>query len=623
MNSQLFHFTLGPVQGFVAQARRTRDLWAGSFLLSWLAGQAMAEVRRQGGRVVFPVVADGDTITDPLIAAIEGKPLAHDPTPQIGSLPNRFKATVPDSFDAHRVETAMRDAWRKLADAVWEQFVDRSQARGNETRAIWDRQVNGFWEISWVLGADPGDCSDARWLDARKNWRNRWPEPEGGDHCTLMGDWQELSGFVRAHEKSNQDDFWNALGSRVGRLELRENERLCAIALIKRLFPKLEPEDPKQSIRWVPDGISKAVRNWPSTAYMAAIPWLRGFAGDLERTEKLRAYEEHVIEAAGEAVRGERSMHIKSLESLKRLAWLDGNFFLPAALANASDTPLTENEEARQSLCTELKKLQKEHPVQPYYALLLLDGDNLGKHLSTGKPDAISCALARFSRNVAGCVEAHDGVTLYAGGDDVMALLPYDRALDCAMSLHEAYGTAFNDPDFTASVAVVFAHYHLPLREVLAEARRQLDGVAKDGNGRDSIALAWFKASGKAAEWVSTWADDNGEEFTKRLQSLADAVSADRFGSGFFYKLRTRYPMLADAGELENFPNVKRLLQAEYLKSRERKPTLEQAEEAIAELFSACQGFERDKDGKAGSQKALQLDGLRLARLLAGKEVHE
>lgn len=28
-----FHFTLGPVQGFVAQARRTRDFWAGSFLL--------------------------------------------------------------------------------------------------------------------------------------------------------------------------------------------------------------------------------------------------------------------------------------------------------------------------------------------------------------------------------------------------------------------------------------------------------------------------------------------------------------------------------------------------------------------------------------------------------------
>lgn len=56
MVEQIFHFTIGPVQGFVAQARRTRDLWAGSFLLSWLAGQAMAAVFNQGGTITFPDV---------------------------------------------------------------------------------------------------------------------------------------------------------------------------------------------------------------------------------------------------------------------------------------------------------------------------------------------------------------------------------------------------------------------------------------------------------------------------------------------------------------------------------------------------------------------------------------
>ncbi|MCB1813240.1 MAG: hypothetical protein KDK04_16180, partial [Candidatus Competibacteraceae bacterium] len=42
-----FQFTLGPVQGFVAQARRTRDFWAGSFILSWLSGVAMRAVQAQ------------------------------------------------------------------------------------------------------------------------------------------------------------------------------------------------------------------------------------------------------------------------------------------------------------------------------------------------------------------------------------------------------------------------------------------------------------------------------------------------------------------------------------------------------------------------------------------------
>ena len=55
-NSQkYFHFTLGPVQSFVAQARRTRDFWAGSFLLSWLSAVAIQAVKAQGGEVRFPI----------------------------------------------------------------------------------------------------------------------------------------------------------------------------------------------------------------------------------------------------------------------------------------------------------------------------------------------------------------------------------------------------------------------------------------------------------------------------------------------------------------------------------------------------------------------------------------
>ncbi len=34
MNNHLFLFTLGPVQSFIAQARKTQDLYAGSETLS-------------------------------------------------------------------------------------------------------------------------------------------------------------------------------------------------------------------------------------------------------------------------------------------------------------------------------------------------------------------------------------------------------------------------------------------------------------------------------------------------------------------------------------------------------------------------------------------------------------
>ncbi|NMB85726.1 MAG: hypothetical protein GYA29_05710, partial [Methanothrix sp.] len=59
-NDLTIHFTIGPVQGFLAQARRTRDLWSGSFLLSYLSGCAMAEIinpdRKWDGKIIIPDV---------------------------------------------------------------------------------------------------------------------------------------------------------------------------------------------------------------------------------------------------------------------------------------------------------------------------------------------------------------------------------------------------------------------------------------------------------------------------------------------------------------------------------------------------------------------------------------
>ena len=52
----LLLFQLGGVQEFISQARSTRDLWSGSYLLSWLMAHAMKAVSDQVGAdaVVFP-----------------------------------------------------------------------------------------------------------------------------------------------------------------------------------------------------------------------------------------------------------------------------------------------------------------------------------------------------------------------------------------------------------------------------------------------------------------------------------------------------------------------------------------------------------------------------------------
>src|SRR5690606_7444935 len=120
-----------------------RDLLAGSFLLSYLAGHAMVAVIQGGGRIQFPQVhgEGAEQVKDELLQAIL-ESLKGLPTkgPWKGSLPNRFQAKVPENFDPNACVEAVHKAWGKVADAVWRHVVEKAELYGCKTREIWNRQ---------------------------------------------------------------------------------------------------------------------------------------------------------------------------------------------------------------------------------------------------------------------------------------------------------------------------------------------------------------------------------------------------------------------------------------------------------------------------------------------------
>ena len=228
-----FHFTLGPVQGFVSQARRTRDFWAGSFILSWLAAVAIQAVKYQDGKVEFPQ-PDKD-----YMAWLIGKG-EQDKAPTQGSIPNRFKGLVaevnPNTFNPHAVVESVQEAWKALAEIVWE--TDLKAHSNGVQRNIWDRQINNFWDMSWVITDDKDDSSV---LDKRKNWRTYAPPEEPGVKCAMMDGWQDLSGEKRPNRKAMNENFWDRVrdsGKGSMKSDLRRNEALCAIAFVKRRFSR-------------------------------------------------------------------------------------------------------------------------------------------------------------------------------------------------------------------------------------------------------------------------------------------------------------------------------------------------------------------------------------------------
>src|SRR4051812_16473962 len=96
----LMIFWIGPVQDFIATARRSRDLWYGSWMLSELSRAAAKEVVRLSGSLIFP--AD---------------------TQRTISIPNKILATV--TTDPKSFATAIKAAVASRMDELVKDALDR------------------------------------------------------------------------------------------------------------------------------------------------------------------------------------------------------------------------------------------------------------------------------------------------------------------------------------------------------------------------------------------------------------------------------------------------------------------------------------------------------------------
>ena len=493
------HISIGPVQGFVAQARRTRDLWGSSYLLSFLSAHAMYGAEQAGGNIIQPVVED-----DRLYRWVSGDRTGD--SPKIGTLPNHFVVEVDNDarLVAKTSDEFLRAAWKQVCDVVWKCFVANARLAGNDTEAIWNRQVHAFWEVMWTAELADGR---AGLLAHRKHWRTHRLPDEPGDKCTVMHDLQELSGHVRARHRVKQDKSWKRMN--LSPLDLRPDERLCAIALVKRLFPKVA----SLALGWSVDA-----SHWPSTVYVGAVPWIREVikAVPQQAREYAKIVEQNAQDAFSEQHPSFTGLNVAAAGGFPKL---DANYFHCEFVTSERLCPLVDGATAaaRKKLACRLKTIYDAKDAQgrqlgtptSFYALLLADGDHLGRLVGKLGGEIVSKALAAFTCGVPDIVKKHDGVTVYAGGDDVLAMLSLPKALTCAETLSDAYRDAFAHTDVkdeaTLSAAVVFAHVRLPLNYVLGEAHRLLDEIAKDGNGRDSLVASVLKPGGLHCQWVTTW----------------------------------------------------------------------------------------------------------------------
>src|SRR5713226_3258249 len=147
MTQSMLIFSLGPVQSFIMQARKTRDLWLGSYLLSKLMEAGMVGIDLLADDFVFPTkrtIKDEDTGRD-----------------DIPDLPNKYIAIFKTSKDAQNAAKLSKDQiekqWDRIRRDVWKEVIQNNKNLKPEDREaaekIWKMQSSpdAFFEIVWVI----------------------------------------------------------------------------------------------------------------------------------------------------------------------------------------------------------------------------------------------------------------------------------------------------------------------------------------------------------------------------------------------------------------------------------------------------------------------------------------
>jgi len=533
MQPYLFLASVGPVQEFIASARRSRDLWFGSQLLSELSRAAALTILGPPfyGRLIFPApAAPGGA--DPLSAK---------------SVANRILAaldgTAPAAELGAAVEAAVRARLAGLRDTTFTRAITWDGARP-DLHSLAGLQVDELPELFWVAAPLDSTYPTVRerlelLIAAVKSARVFGPSPV---HSGLRQPKSSLEGsresVIPEERFANRNDTPDARRDKANRLyrdyHAGRAERLSGVDLLKRLgFAKQSEAD------------------FPSTSHFAALPFLtRELALGTTMDAALARYVAGLEQTGAKVERLDLRFATAS-----SLGTYDASILFEERLAEEVDK--ADLPEARGYLADFFAATTDGRRPEPYYALLLADGDNMGKAIDAQTtPEAhiaLSQALDRFADSVRELVERkHGGALIYSGGDDVMAFLPLHTVLQCAKELADRFGkllasfTYFDEPDITTrqaptlSVGIAVAHHIEPLADALRLAR-EAEKVAKAVPGKDALAIIVSKRSGADRQISGRWSSP----FFDRLTSFITWHQTDTVPDGAAYELLDLHRKLA------------------------------------------------------------------------------
>jgi CRISPR-associated protein Cmr2 len=659
----LLSLSIGPVQPFIASARKMDDLWAGSHLLARLSWEAMRVVCEQLGpdAILFPRLRgipqvdlwlrDECKLPADLFKDCDWQDKRTDSNPLFSAaLPNRFVAVVPRSQAkalAESVEKQVRQWLQELGEEVVTKLLTEAGYTGRQENITtpyqqMKEQLQGFPEVHWAavpfslikvgnidkqtdldvtqlsaamqpffngagelgfletpawkllqkeielrdeqgkksifFAPNPGVLYPAvhdlaeRVLAAAKSTRTFKQSQQEGWRCSLTGETEWLTtdrAQLKKSYRQQNDTLWAKIASKKPAWA-KSGEHLGALPAIKRLWPSLFAEEVGKALHGEMSDES-AERFVVSTHTMALAHqldrWINGGEPNSLPANLADKLKDHKRVALPRKLAKNAYKNTDANLLAKIPAWLDAE---------------REKEQGSEidAALRDLKSLFGAKP-ETYYGLILMDGDHMGQWLAGGESKAISYlesfhpkvrdgfkkhaerivgiknygnqkralspnrhlaisgALNDFSLTVVRHVVEEEflGRLIYAGGDDVFAMLPVADLLPAMQRLRYAYSG--HDPEHegvrqpneltlhngfavlthkgkpklmrmmgteaTASCGAVIAHHQAPLSAV----RRELEIAEKraKNEGRNRFSISIIKRSGGSLRLTDEWGE--------------------------------------------------------------------------------------------------------------------
>ena len=621
-------FQLGPVQDFIAEARSIRDLWSGSYLLSWLMATGLAALATEIGpdSVVFPSLkgqplfdlhlrdklwsqlkVNGKTVWEHL--NYDTKPTDAEsgwsPSYLTPNLPNVFLAVVPaERADelGRLVCSAIDKEWKKIAENCWKFCDDAgmfSEGGGEpskgDRKTRFDSQVKRQFSLTFQATPWPSNLDAA--LALADQFGAEMPIQKAKGRVQAI-----VTYATKTMPEADRDGRYYKGGKDGPKARLNNIGLGWSVILAMNGWELDAARQTRAFDGWNTGGWTTGVTsNKDSLGGKAeAVAGGRTWQENAKRKGGLWASLFKHADWLGATTLIKRVWHVAHLKDEWRMPTDSNRFKMPNTRGIAEGKPTSSDED------DDVETLAGEK----YFAVLALDGDEIGRWVSGEKTPPISAqvsdypdgsgaqrqgalayfqshggkerpekepkisfletsrplspsfhlqfsqALSNFALHCAErVVRAFQGRLIYAGGDDVLAMLPADTAIACASALREAFqgrsvpiaritssqpgfvSTGERDyekreiafiapgPAVECSVGIAIAHFKSPLQDVVRAAqlaeKRAKRPPERGGFGRGAVAVTLMKRSGEIIEWGSKW-ESGGLELSSAITAELD-----------------------------------------------------------------------------------------------------